>query len=265
MRPIPTWLRALFLINVLLLAPQVIGLFLPSHIPFPVTVSPLNARFIAVLYLASAIGMVLSAFGEDVADIRIFLFAFGVISLLVLAVTLIYWSEFAARRVPAIWLLTYLVDPVAVAAALLALRPLSAAEPGRHGLTPLFLIEAAVLGIAGIALVASPSVALQLWPWKINAILSQVYGAFLLAFALGAGLCAFEGRHRAVFPVVASTTALAALTLIVTRVHIDRFAHGAVTEIWLAGFFVVLIAFGAVLLSFARPAVSAGPGLRKAQ
>src|SRR6516164_2393607 len=121
-RPIPIWLRALFLVNVLLLAPQGIGFFSPSNIPFPVSVTPLNARFIGALYLAAAIGMILSALGHDLADIRILLFAFGVISVLVLGVTFVYWGDFAAKRVPIVWLITYVVDPVAAAAALVTLR-----------------------------------------------------------------------------------------------------------------------------------------------
>src|SRR5439155_13083203 len=136
------------LINVVLLAPQWLGLVAPSSIPFPVAVSPLNARFIGALYLAAAVGMILSAAGRDLADVRIFLVAFGIISILVLFVTVGYWGDFTARRVPVIWLAVYVVDPIAVVAAFLALRPLLPARPGRHGLSALFLVEAVVLGVA---------------------------------------------------------------------------------------------------------------------
>lgn len=255
MRPVPIWLRALFLINVVLLAPQGIGLVSPGNIPFPVAVSPLNARFIGALYLAAAVGMILSALGDDLADIRIFLFGFAVIALLVLAVTIAYWSDFAAKRVPVIWLFTYVVDPVAAAAALLTLRPLRPARPGAHRLTTLFVLQGGLFGVVGIVLLVTPGVAALIWPWKIDPLLSQVYGAFLLAFAVGALLAAREARPAAVLPTVASTAVLAALTLIVSFVHLDRFAPGLASGIWFGVFALALVAFAAALVWLLRPPV----------
>jgi hypothetical protein len=236
-----------------LLAPQGLGLFSPANIPFPVAVSPLNARFIGALYLAAAVGMILSAVGEDLADIRIFLFAFAVIALLVLLVTFAYWSDFAAKRIPVIWLATYIVDPVAAAAALLTLRPLRPARPGAHRLTPLFVLEGGILGLVGIVLLGLPGFGTLIWPWKINPLLAQVYGAFLLAFAVGALLSAREGRPAAILPTVASTTALAALTLIASLLHLDRFAPGLSNGVWFAVLALTFAAFVAALVSLLRP------------
>jgi hypothetical protein len=252
MRPIPLWLRVLFLINVVLLAPQAVGLFSPANIPFPVAVTPLNARFIGALYLAAAVGMILSAVGDDLADIRIFLFGFAVIALLVLVVTIAYWSDFAAKRVPVIWLATYVVDPVAAAAALLTLRPLRPARSGAHRLTTLFILEGGLFGVVGIVLLVIPGFATLVWPWKINLLLSQVYGAFLLAFAVGALLAAREARPAAVLPTVASSAALAGLTLIASLLHLDRFAPGPASGIWFGVWVLVMVAFTAALVGLLR-------------
>ena len=262
MRPIPLWLRALFLINVVLLAPQGIGLFSPGNIPFPVSVSPLNARFIGALYLAAAVGMVLSALGDDLADIRIFLFGFAVIALLVLVVTFAYWSDFAATRVPVVWLATYVVDPVAAAAALVALRPLRPARPGAHRLTMLLVLESALFGVLGIVLVVIPGMATLIWPWKITVLLARVYGAFLLAFAVGALLAASEARPAAILPTVASTAAFAALSLIASSLHLDRFTPVLASGIWFGILALTLVAFAAALVWLlwppARPALAPG-------
>jgi hypothetical protein len=252
-RTIPIWLRALFLINVVLLAPQGIGFFSPSNIPFPVTVTPLNARFIGALYLAAAVGMILSALGRDLADIRILLFAFAVISVLVLGVTFAYWGDFAAKRVPIIWLATYVVDPIAAGTALLTLRPLRPGLPGAHRLSLLLRLEGGIFGVVGIFLVLAPATAALIWPWKINPLLSQVYGAFLLAFAVGALLASGEGRPAALVPPMASTLILVFLALIASLFHLDRFAGGLASEIWFGILVVAIVAFVIALASLVRP------------
>jgi hypothetical protein len=251
-RSIPIWLRALFLINVILLAPQGIGFFSPSNIPFPVAVTPLNARFIGALYLAAAVGMILSAVGHDLADIRILLFAFGVISILVLGVTFAYWGDFAAKRVPIIWLATYVVDPIATAIAVLTLRPLRPAQPGAHPQSALFRVESGLFGVVGLFLVLAPGTAALLWPWKINPLLSQVYGAFLLAFAVGALLASSEGRPSALVPPAASTLALVFLALVASLLHLDRFAAGLASGIWFGVLVVAIAAFLIGLVSLLR-------------
>jgi hypothetical protein len=246
-RPIPIWLRVLFLINVVLLAPQGIGFFSPANIPFPVAVTPLNARFIGALYLAAAVGMILSALGADLADLRIFLFAFGVISVLVLIVTFVYWGDFTAKRIPLIWLATYIVDPIAATAALLTLRPLRPARLSLHRLSGPFLLTGLVFGVSGLVLLLAPAIASLLWPWKINALLAQVYGAFLLSFGGSAVLAAWEAHPSAVRPFVASTMTLAALTIAASLIHLDRFAPGIASLVWFVVFVLALVAFVASL------------------
>jgi hypothetical protein len=243
----------LFLINVVLLANQGIGFFSPGNIPFPVAVTALNARFIGALYIAGAIGMLLSALGRDLADIRIFLFGFAVISLLVLVVTFGYWGDFAAKRVPIIWLVTYVVDPVASAAAILTLRPFRPAQPGVHRLSLYFAIESAVFGAVGIFLLLAPGIASLVWPWKINSLLSQVYGAFLLSFALGALLAVWESRSAAIIPATVSTVILAAFSLIASSLHLDRFAPGLASWLWFGVLAAALVAFAVVLVWLLRP------------
>ncbi|HEX5416847.1 MAG TPA: hypothetical protein VFZ25_14380 [Chloroflexota bacterium] len=247
-RPIPTWLRALFLINVVLLAPQGIGFFSPANIPFPVAVTPLNARFIGALYLAAAVGMILSALGADLADLRIFLFAFAFISILVLIVTFVYWGEFTAKRIPLIWLATYIVDPIAATAALLTLRPLHPARPSRHRLSAIFLLTGLVFGGSGLVMLAAPALASTIWPWKITALLAQVYGAFLFSFGGSAVLAAWEARPSAVRPFVASTVTLAVLTVVASLIHLDRFAPGIASLVWFIVFAIALVAFAGCLV-----------------
>jgi hypothetical protein len=200
--------------------------------------------------------MILSALGRDLADMRIFLFGFAVISLLVLVVTIAYWSDFAAKGVPVAWLAIYVVDPIAAAAALITQRPLRAAQPGTHRLTALFLVQCCLFGVVGLVLLAAPEFGTLVWPWKISPLLSQVYGAFLFAFAVGALLAVREARRAAVQPLVASTAVLAVFALVGSLLHLDRFTLSLASSIWFGALVLVSVAFIAALVWLLRAAAA---------
>ena len=54
------------------------GLLVPSEMQIPLRLSPLNARFVAALYLGGAIGVLLIAFKSRRTDARLFVIGFGV-------------------------------------------------------------------------------------------------------------------------------------------------------------------------------------------
>ena len=252
-RPMSPWIRVLLLVNALVMASQAIGLLVPASIPFPVTVSPLNARFIGALYLAGVVGMVISAAGRQAADARILLLDIALVSLVLLAVTLGYWGDFTARRIPLIWLTVYALDPIAAGASFLALRSLGPARPGRHRFSGVFTGASIVFLVVGLLLLLTPGVALALWPWKLTPLLAQVYAPFFLAFALGCWLAAGETRTPAVLPVVASTACLAIGVLVASTLHLDRFVPGLATGAWFAAFGAALVIFGYALFRLSRP------------
>jgi hypothetical protein len=104
-----------------------------------------------------------------------------------------------------------------------------------------------VFGVSGLVLLLAPAIASLLWPWKINALLAQVYGAFLLSFGGSAVLAAWEAHPSAVRPFVASTMTLAALTIAASLIHLDRFAPGIASLVWFVVFVLALVAFVASL------------------
>jgi hypothetical protein len=251
----PLWLRVVFALNIIQDLALAVGLLWPDKIPFPLTVTPLNARFIGALYLASALGMVLSASAPRKVDTRIFVVAFGIVSILVLFVTVLYWGDFTARRVPVLWLVTYTADPILTAFALFSLRLFRAAEPGWHRLSSLLLAEFAILGLAGAVLMLAPDFGISLWPWKITALLARTYGAFFVTIAIGALLAAHERRMRAILPLLVSSLGLMAFVLLASSFHLDRFTPGLPTTLWLGGFGV-----GALALAWALAVALLAPG-----
>jgi hypothetical protein len=251
-KAVPAWLRIFFFVNVLQDLALGSGLIVPESIPFPLAVTPLNARFIGALYLAAAVGMVLSALVRDRRDTRIIVISFGLVSVLVMIVTILYWADFTARRIPMLWLVTYTVDPIVTAALVVSWKLWHPAIPGRHALSRLLLAEFVLLGVMGHFSLLAPGPAVDLWPWKITPLLAQVYGAFLLTFAAGALLAAREARASAILPIVASSFALAVLVIVASAQHLPRFVPGAPTWIWFGGFTIAGIALGIGLFVLLR-------------
>jgi hypothetical protein len=254
--PTPWWLRAFLLVNVVQdFGLGLSGLFAPQHILIPLKgLTPLNARFVGSLYLGGGVVILCATLVRRTIDTRIALYSLFVITALVLGMTFAYWSIFTVDGVPELWMVTYVVDPVVVPVAVLTLGLVRSTTPGRHRLSGLFLAEAVVLGGAGIALLLAPDVVLSAWPWALSRLLARVYGAFFLAFGIGALLAAYERRPAAVRPFLVGSLALLACTLGTSLWHLDRFDHGPVRWVWfgvhLAG--LVLLSLGLATLTRAR-------------
>ena len=152
-RSMTWWIRA-FLISSALrgLLLGVNGLLDYRAISIPLQFTPLNAAFVAALYLAGTIGLILTLFARDRADARPFLIGTAVVTTLLLTVTGLHWSEFETTLSPKLigWVGSYVFDPVAITLLVTTHGLGSAASPGRHRLTPLFLAEAGVLGMLGL-------------------------------------------------------------------------------------------------------------------
>src|SRR5205823_11831291 len=100
-RPMNWWIRGFLLFAAVQgLGIGLTGLLFPSEMQIPLRLSPLNARFVAALYLAGALGVLLAAFRPRRADARLFVIAFGAATLLILIITLLHWSEFMSDELP---------------------------------------------------------------------------------------------------------------------------------------------------------------------
>ncbi|MBC8160279.1 MAG: hypothetical protein H7Z42_03585, partial [Roseiflexaceae bacterium] len=196
-RSMTWWIRA-FLISSALrgLGLGINGLLNYREISIPLQFTPLNAAFVAGLYLAGSIGLILTLFARERADARPFLIGTAVVTTLLLAVTGLRWAEFETTLSSKLigWVGSYVFDPVAITLLLTTHGLGSPAQPGSHRLSPLFVAEAAVLGMLGWFMLALPEAAAAVWPWRIEPLMAQLYSCFFIAFAVIALLASQEQR-----------------------------------------------------------------------
>jgi hypothetical protein len=254
-RPMNWWIRGFLLFAAVQgFGIGLTGLFIPSEMQIPLRISPLNTRFVAALYLAGGIGVLLAAFGRRRSEARLFVVGFGLVTLLILIVTLLHWSDFMADPLPhrVVWMFDYLVDPLL---ALLLTQVTGLWPPARgvrHGLTPLLSVQAVLFGGLGLVLLLAPDVASAYWPWALPALLAQVYACFFLAFAVGAAQAARETSSGAIQTFVIVSLGLSLLVLLASALHFDRFKPEPVTLIWFAAFGLGVLAFAGALLIHRR-------------
>jgi hypothetical protein len=231
------------------------GMLIPAEMQIPLQMSPLNTRFVATLYIAGAIGVLLAAANPRRSATRLFCIGFGFATLLILVLTLLHWSDFMADPLPhrQIWMFDYVVDPLLA----LVLVPLAGLWPARHGMrhafTPLLLIEMLLFGALGLVLLLWPMTVATYWPWALPPVAGQLYACFFLTFAVGAALAARESDERAVRDFLIASFGLCVLVLIASSLHVDRFKPEPITPIWFGAFVFGAIAFGSSLVWRRRP------------
>jgi hypothetical protein len=251
--PNPLWLRAFF--AVVLLQALLVGsaLIQPSWISLvlPWPASPLNARFIAALYLMGAISAALCLFANRIAAVRIPLLQIGFVTGALLLITIPHFGEFNRATFPYRWTVFYTVDPVLAFAIAWVLRGRDRAR-GPNPNVFLFMAYAGVLCIAGLVLLLLPAVAVATWPWSLPPVLGQVYSVFFFTCALGAVLAARDPRWTGIWIYCAANAGMFVLVLLVSLYHKDRFVSGPPTAIWFGLWIVALAAFTLPFLRRAR-------------
>jgi hypothetical protein len=238
------------------------GLTDASKIPIPLQLTPLNAAFVSALYLAGSLGLILTLFVRDRADARPFVIGVGVVTTLLLCTTLLNWPAFDHTLSPRLvgWLGSYIFDPIAVALLVATHRLVPASNRGRHRLTRLFLVEAAVLGGLGLVALLVPAAAAALWPWLLPPVLAQLYSCFLLAFATIALLAARENRPAVIRNFTITSLALAVFVLLASLPYLGRFVAGPATWAWFGVLLAGAAAFGTALAgAVGRPLAAGAP------
>ena len=258
--PNPWWLRAIFGVVAAQALELVIVFFQPEFVrllvPWPAT--PLNARFIASLYTALGIGVLLCAFARTVGEVRVILLGIGIATGALLLLTLPRLGELP--QFPLFWIVFYVIDPLLVAYSVWRLRGAAAIPRGSNPQASLWIANAAVLGLIGALLLLLPYQAIALWPWALSEPLARIYSVFFLTLAICSWMCARETSwaHTRLFALTLAL--LVALVLAVSLYHLDRFKPNAATPIWFALFALETMMLGGLWMRRkAQPAVQGAP------
>lgn len=246
-----TWWIRLFLISSALrgLLLGFNGLLDYREISIPLQFTPLNAAFVAGLYLAGTVGLILTLFARDRAEARPFLIGTAVVTTLLLTVTGMHWAEFETTLSPKLvgWVGSYVFDPIAITLIVVTHGLGSARNPGHHRLSPLFVAEAAVLGMLGWFMLALPEAAANVWPWRIEPLVAQLYSCFFLAFAVIAMLVSQEQQPVLIRNFTISSLTLVGFMLLASLLYLGRFTGGLVMWLWFGTLIVGMVAFALAL------------------
>lgn len=248
----PWWVRAVLWLAAAQALLLLLALVQPSAVsllvPWPAT--PLNARFIASLYVSLGVGVVLCSLAARFREMRIVLVGIATATALLLVLTVIrMWlhpGELATF--PTFWLLFYVVDPLLVG---LVFWRLGWGGPGPATARPpaaLWVAQAALFGAGGLVLLFLPDLARGLWPWAMTEPQSQLYSAFFLTLALTSLLATRESGWDGVRWLVLMIALLAVLVVAVSLMHLPRFTRAPATAVWLALFGAEALVFGGLFV-----------------
>lgn len=217
-------------------------------VPWPA--SPLNARFIASLYVSLGVGVAIASAARSFIEVRIILvgIAFATVTLLILTFVRMALHPGELKQFPLLWVVFYVIDPVMVAAVFWRLGWGERSPARWRPLTWVWGAQAVLFGAAGLVLMFDPAAAQALWPWAITEPQAQIYSAFFLTLSAAGVLAAREDRWEGVRLVVLMVVLLALLVLTVSIVHLPRFTRPAETALWFAFFAAEALVFGALLL-----------------
>ncbi len=223
------WL--LWTASALVLGVGVLLFFFPTNtdVLFSWTINPpITASFLGGAYLASFFLEFLSAREQIWVRARPAVPAVFVFTALTLGVTVLHIDKFhfgtefslVTQAITWIWLLVYIVVPVAMAI-LIALQMRSAGDdPPRQAPLPARLKHSlawvgVLLVVLGIALLIAPtSVAPKVWPWPLSALTGRAIGAWLVGTGLSTFHSAWENDLVRVRPAMISYMMLGALQMI---------------------------------------------------
>lgn len=252
-RPVPWWVRAVLWLAAAQALLLLLALVQPSAVnllvPWPAT--PLNARFIASLYVALGAGVVLCSLARGFREMRIVFVGIGLATALLLVLTVVRMAvhPHELTTFPLFWLLFYIVDPLLVGLVFLRLGWGGADTAGATPPRAVWLVEAALFGAAGLVLLLLPAVARSLWPWTITEPQSQLYSAFFITLAVASLLAARERSWTAVRWVMFMIAFLALLVLAVSLIHLARFTSGGGTVVWMVVLVAELVGCGGLFVA----------------
>jgi hypothetical protein len=225
-----------------------------NAIPWPAP--PFHARFIGALNLSVVVMCFWAAAAKSLDASRHMPLLIAVWSGVICIASFMHLEAYHYGDAPIwIWIAAYVVFPVV--AVFLAFKNVYTGAGTAIELLPewqknYLRLQGTVLALLGAVLFFAPDLAAALWPWKINAILAQVYSGPLLAYGLVSFLVLRGGYGQAMIPITGMLVCVV-LVLIASALHRSLFSiHAMSSWLWFAGLGVAAVSLGAFLLTGLR-------------
>jgi hypothetical protein len=206
---------------------------------------PVAAAFLGAGYASGCVLVLLTLRAGTWSQARWPLMTILVFTVLTLAATLMHLDKFHLPGEHALatvagwfWLVVYVVVPVGMAVVIVreerrevAAVPRQRARAGSTRRQPWWfagslLVQGLVLGVLGVALFLGVDRVVTAWPWVMTPLVAQVTAAWLVAFAVAAGLAVREDA-RLLGPASAGYLTFGAAELLAVALHPDDLDSGA--------------------------------------
>jgi hypothetical protein len=232
----------------------VLGFFAPEYLASIFTwlvLPPLHARFVGAIYLFGAVFMVGCLAARTQAEVRWAVQLIGVWTGMLLIISLLNLKAFDFKLLPVwIWFISYITYPII--SIWMTWRqpkpPLGEALPGSSlpaWSKGFLLIQGVVISVLAVLLFFIPTFMSTIWPWKVTAVLAQMYAGPLLAYGLGSLLFARQDKWLEIRLIVPGMFAFTAGTVIVSIMHINLFSFTELVDLlWFGSFSIATVILG---------------------
>jgi hypothetical protein len=210
----------------------------------PWTIPPLHARFVAAIYLAGLLAMVLSAGARSVAAVRIPIALAALWTGALLGVSMLQLAAFDfAKPQVWFWMGAYAVFPLWGAWLYFGAGAGRTAE--RRSPDPALVGVGLVCLALAAAMLVAPAAVIRAWPWTLPPLLASIYAGPFFAYGVTALMLAREARPASRRIVLASLLAFTVLVVLASLLHLKLFRFDAPSAwVWFGA-----AAAGAVLLA----------------
>jgi len=259
--PLTPLLRAMTLIEVIVLAAAGIGLFFLPDIAatlWPWELTPFNTRFLGAIYLAAMTAVGLMLRGGRWYPARPVVWTIFSFTVVVLVVSILNTHLFDFSRWGTwLWFALYIALPINCIYHLWLYRrvPTNILRPTSSVLRYTLLIFGGALGLYGVGLLVAPLTFTSFWPWALDEFHAQLYSATFFSGAFGLitisrATTAGELGGAGVTQGLLGVLALVGLVIVNAQVNRVNWSY-ATTWLWV-GMFAAMALTSLILLAAAR-------------
>lgn len=225
----------------------VLGLFNPAYLASIFTwleLPPLHARFVGAIYAFGAVFMASCLLAHYQAQVRWAVQMIGLWTGMLFIISLLNLSAFDFSSLPVwIWFISYITYPI-ISIWMTIRQP----QLNQKGDLPgpelpswakgFLLAQGILVTVLSILLFFAPVFMSTLWPWKVSAVLAQMYAGPLLSYGLGSLLFSRQDKWSGVRALLPGMLVFTATTAVISFLHFNLFSTSEIADLLWFGWFI---------------------------